>query len=131
MKLVYATALGRKKSGHSRQRQTLKSTSDHAPREQTARRFDWCCERLPSALRVGQFPPVGEHLKLRPRILRATESPECPPLVEIAKVDRLNPKTLVISYTDGTTCTYSVEQLRSLEPIRSSPHRPKLERIRN
>jgi len=78
-----------------------------------------------------QFPPVGEHLKLRPRILRATESPECPPLVEIAKVDRLNPKTLVISYTDGTTCTYSVEQLRSLEPIRSSPHRPKLERLRN
>jgi hypothetical protein len=67
-----------------------------------------------------QFPPVGEHPKLRPRILRATESPECPPLVEIAKVDRLNPKTLVISYTDGTTCTYSVEQLRSLEPIRSN-----------
>jgi hypothetical protein len=67
-----------------------------------------------------QFPPVGEHPKLRPRILRATESPECPPLVEIAEVDRLNPKTLVISYTDGTTCTYSVEQLRSLEPIRSN-----------
>ncbi len=44
--------------------------------------------------------------------------PACPPLVEIAEVDRFNPKTLVVSYTDGTICTYSVEQLRSLEPIR-------------
>jgi hypothetical protein len=68
-----------------------------------------------------QFTPriaVGELPKLRPRILRTTESPECPSLVEIAEVDRFNPKTLVVSYTDGTICTYSVEQLRSLEPIR-------------
>ena len=68
-----------------------------------------------------QFTPriaVGEHPKLRPRILRATESPECPALVEIVEVDRFNPKTLVVSYTDDTICTYSVEQLRSLEPIR-------------
>jgi hypothetical protein len=83
---------------------------------------------LRSAFRVlgesVQFPPpeslLGEHPKLRPRILRATESPECPPLVEIAEVDRFNPKTLVVSYTDGTICTYSVEQLRSLEPL--PPH---------
>ena len=61
---------------------------------------------------------MGELPKLRPRSLRTTKSPECPPLVEIAEVDRLNPKTLVVSYTDGTICTYSVEQLRSLEPIR-------------
>jgi len=33
------------------------------------------------------------------------------------EVDRFNPKTLVVSYTDGTICTYSVEQLRSLEPF--------------
>jgi hypothetical protein len=34
------------------------------------------------------------------------------------EVDRFNPRTLAVSYTDGTICTYSVEQLRSLEPIR-------------
>ena len=119
MKLVYATALGRKKSGHSRQRQTLKSTSDHAPRGQTVRRFDWCCVAASECLAYQSVHPriaVGELPKLRPRILRTTESPECPPLVEIAEVDRLNPKTLVVSYTDGTIYTYSVEQLRSLEP---------------
>jgi len=71
-----------KESGHSRQRQTLKSTSDHAPRGQTVRRFDWCCVAASEVLGVSvQFTPriaVGEHPKLRPRILRATESPEMP-----------------------------------------------------
>ena len=72
-----------------------------------------------------QFTPriaVGELPKLRPRILRTTESPECPALVEIVEVDRFNPKTLVVSYTDDTICTYSVEQLPWENFFRKAAH---------
>ncbi len=68
-----------------------------------------------------QFTPriaVGEHPKLRPRILRATESPEMPPLVEIAEVDRLNPQTLRL---DSDRLDRSVRNERAGK-VRVEPH---------
>jgi uncharacterized membrane-anchored protein len=41
MNLAYATAPDRRKNGKSRQRWTLKNTSDHSTKLQTVRRLDW------------------------------------------------------------------------------------------
>src|SRR3979490_2133723 len=122
MKLVYATALGRKKSGHSRQRQTLKSTSDHAPRGQTVRRFDWCCVAASecSAYRSNSPPesPWVSILSLGRASYGQRSRRKCPPRVEIDEGDRLNPKTLRL---DSDRLDRSVRNER-VGKVRAEPH---------
>jgi hypothetical protein len=37
--------------------------------------------------------------------------------MEIANVDRQGPDQIIVTYSDGVSAVYSLEQLRTLEPI--------------
>ncbi len=88
MQLLYVTALGRKKSRHSRQRPIWKSTDDHASTEQTVRRFDVQRRSAPSSYSIAKtaficriFEPPLSCVLLQGSSLRSPQSAALPSLL--------------------------------------------------